>query len=94
MFDSPQVNDLVALLVSLQDLSEHGTAGTEDNLVSLDLPEVITDQGHIRKLNSGQQLPEHLSSVAGKCAPRQVELLARHYYERLTQTDLALSDLN
>ena len=61
------------LMMAGENASKNWTARTEDSLVSSELDVVVTDQGDIRELVLGIEIPKHPSKVFRVGGPWQVK---------------------
>ena len=63
VLNPPKEYDWMYLMMAGENASKDWTARTEDSLVSSELDVVVTDQGDIRELVLGIEIPKHPSKV-------------------------------
>ena len=74
VFNSLQVEERVLMRVPPQNFSEEGAAGSDDDLVGLQL-RILTGESHIKKIFLFPQVPESCAHVGFKVIPAEAEFL-------------------
>ena len=74
MFHSLQVEERMLVGVSPENFSEEGTAGSNDDFVSLQLG-VLTSEGHIKEIFLLPEVPEGGAHVGLEVVPAEAEFL-------------------